>query len=82
MTEHHDEAEAYRNRAERAEQEAAELRDLAERLAEALEECASDIEAEVESRRGTVLSRTTERDLMPVHRARAALTAYAAHMIR
>lgn len=32
MSDHHDEAEAYRNRAERAEQEAAELRAHVERL--------------------------------------------------
>lgn len=40
-------------------------------LLEALEECASDLEAEIEARRGAVLERTMERDLATVARARA-----------
>lgn len=40
-------------------------------LLEELEECASDLEAEIEARRGAVLERTMERDLATVARARA-----------
>lgn len=42
-------------------------------LEELLAECADDIEAEVEAKRGSVLPRTTERDLDIVRRARTAL---------
>ena len=44
MTEHHDEAEAYRNRAERAEQEAAELRATVKRLKAAFERAGTEME--------------------------------------
>lgn len=39
-------------------------------LLEALEAVTDDLEAEIEARRGAVLERTTERDLIPVRRAR------------
>ena len=48
----------------------------AEALAEALDEVAGELEAEVEAKRGSVLPRTTERDLLSVRSARAALAAY------
>lgn len=48
----------------------------AEALAAALEEVAGELEAEVEAKRGSVLPRTTERDLLSVRSARAALAAY------
>ncbi len=40
----------------------------------ALEECAADLEAEIEARRGAVLERTMERDLATVRQARSTLT--------
>jgi hypothetical protein len=55
--------------ADRIEAQAAEI----ERLREALHDCADDLESEIEARRGTVLERTTERDLGSVRKARAAL---------
>jgi hypothetical protein len=42
-------------------------------LVEALRELMDDLEAEIEARRGSVLLRTTERDLAPVRKARALL---------
>ena len=42
-------------------------------LLEALQECAADLEAEIEARRGAVLERTMERDLATVRKARAAI---------
>jgi uncharacterized protein (DUF1778 family) len=51
------------------EEQAAEI----ERLREALQDCADDLESEIEAKRGTVLERTTERDLGSVRKARAAL---------
>lgn len=57
------------------------LEAIAAQLAEMLGECADDIEAEVEAKRGTVLERTTERDLAPVRKARQALAVYTAHLI-
>lgn len=47
-----------------------------EALAVALADCADDLEAEVEARRGTVLDRTMERDLASVKAARAALATH------
>jgi hypothetical protein len=64
-------AEAYRAGQSRAGQSA-----NAERVAvltALLKEAADEIEAEVEAKRGTVLLRTTERDLDIVRRIRAAL---------
>jgi len=48
----------------------------AEAMADVLEEVAGELEAEVEAKRGSVLPRTTERDLLSVRSARAALAAY------
>jgi hypothetical protein len=42
-------------------------------LADALRDCAADLEAEIEAKRGTVLERTTERDLASVRSARLIL---------
>jgi len=47
----------------------------ADALLEALEAVTDDLEAEIEARRGTVLARTTERDLASVKAARAAIAA-------
>jgi hypothetical protein len=55
------------DRLEKAEAELAEVRAC-------LADCADDIEAEAEAKRGTVLSRTTERDLALVRHARAILS--------
>lgn len=50
-----------------------EAADLITELVDALWECADDLEAEIEAKRGSVLERTTERDLASVRKARAAL---------
>lgn len=50
------------------------LKAMAGEMAEALDELADSAEAEIEAKRGTVLARTTERDLTEVRQARAALT--------
>ena len=42
-------------------------------MLEALEEVTDDLEAEIEAKRGSVLERTTERDLISVRKAHAAI---------
>jgi predicted DNA-binding transcriptional regulator YafY len=63
-------ADAIRAEAHRAGQAHADAGLLA-----ALEAVTDDLEAEIEAKRGTVLARTTERDLASVRAARAAIAA-------
>jgi hypothetical protein len=64
---------ALRNQAPTLLSENEALRQRVAELEACLTECADDLGAEVEAKRGTVLARNTERDLAPVRRARSLL---------
>lgn len=70
----HDDWEFVKAFARHRTQSTSDLRAKAEGLAEALREVTNDLEAEIEAKRGTVLARTTERDLITVRDARQKLS--------